>query len=393
MRNRFPGKKLFIYLFGLIIISFSTTTPLTLVPAHNLVLNPDYWYEILFHVTPITILGSVMNCFIASHILNTRETKMMSNMMRMVLIEYLACTSFLIASHYIWTQILTFKFPIPFLGIIVTYSFIMIFCLIIWLHFPDDWRLDDEFERRMKNYALYWHFHLTICAIYFVLADILRQYPNQYQPLIAISLIGTREVFLSVGYKLVKETARGDQNGAYIIFKYIVCVNHMIILCTVIGSYITKTTIWFLISVDFGMNIILCLRVVWLRKRHPGMITKQINILQDLAICELVEFTAAFSFILVFTVTYFGPNARLFGNIANSYWTYVAIEDIALTLGNMTLFFLVDFSSIIVSAVVLWCSCNINLFKVFMALLEEFWIDFCLVLSFGLTVVCSLLNL
>ena len=118
------------------------------------------------------------------------------------------------------------------------------------------------------------------------------------------------------------------------------------------------------------------------------MINNQINALQDLAICELVEFMAALSFILVFSVAYFGPNANLFGNISNSYWNYVAIEDIALTLGNMTLFFLVDFSSIIVSALILWYFCNINLMKVLMVFLEEFGIDFGLILSFGLIVVC-----
>ena len=381
-------KKLFLYVFGVIIVSFLSTVPLTLVPAHNLVLNPKYWYEILFHVTFSVILGSIVNSFMASHFLNIRQTKKISNIVRMCLIEHLACLSFLIATHYIWTHILTFQYPIPFLGIIVTYSFVMIYCLIIWLHFPESWRLDSEFKKRMKSYALFWHIHLTVCAIYIIIADILRQYPNQYQPIIALSLVITREVLLLFGCKLVKITATGDENGAYIILKYVVCVNHIIILCTVIGSYITRTTIWVLICLDFGMNIFLCLKVVWHKKRNPSMITNQINALQDLAICELVEFMAALSFILVFSVAYFGPNANLFGNISNSYWNYVAIEDIALTLGNMTLFFLVDFSSIIVSALILWYFCNINLMKVLMVFLEEFGIDFGLILSFGLIVVC-----
>ena len=224
-------------------------------------------------------------------------------------------------------------------------------------------------------------------SIYMVIAEVLRRYQNQYQPMIAICLVAIREVFLYIGCKLIKNTSNGDYRGAYIILKYVVCVNHIIILCTVIGSYLTKITIWFLILLDFGMNIFLSLKVVWLKKRRPGKVTSQIYTLQNLAICELVEFHATLSFILAFGVTYFGPNAHLFGNISNSYWTYVAIEDIWLTLGNMTLFFLVDFSSIIVSAIILWFSCKINLLKVFMALLEEFGIGFCLIIAFGLTVV------
>ena len=113
-------------------------------------------------------------------------------------------------------------------------------------------------------------------------------------------------------------------------------------------------------------------KYVWLKRRNLGSIHNQINILQDLAINELVEFHATLSFILVFSIAYYGPNAHLFGNISNSYWTYIAIEDITQTLGNMILFFLVDFSSVIISAVILWYFCNINLLKVFLALLEEF---------------------
>ena len=383
----FDWKKMFLYTFGIIIISVSSTIPYSLIPAHDLVLSPEYWYEVLFHATYGSIWGSCLNSFKASYFLNIRQIQYIHNISRMFLIECLLLLFFLISSHQVWTKILSYQYPIPFLGFVMTYSFTMIFCLIIWLHFSDDWRQDTEFQKRMKNYALYWCLSLTICSVYMAIADILRQYPNQYQPIMALSLTLTREVFLRFGNKLIKNTASGDERGAYIIHKYAVCVAHTIILCIVIGSYITITTMWFLMGLDFGINIILCLKVVWLKRRNLGSIRNQINILQDLAINELVEFHATLSFILVFSIAYYGPNAHLFGNISNSYWTYIAIEDITQTLGNMILFFLVDFSSVIISAVILWYFCNINLLKVFLALLEEFGNGFCIIIVSSLTLV------
>ena len=369
-------KKFVFYSVGVIILSLSSTIPFSLVPAHDLVLHQEFWYEILFHCTFSLVLGSCVNCFVASCFINARQTVKIPFIIKMFVIEYLACISFLIATHFLWRQIIGYNYPIPFLGLIVTYCFTMLNCLQIWFSFPKDWRLDKEFQKRLKSYTWYWQIHMTMFSIYMVIAEVLRRYQNQYQPMIAICLVAIREVFLYIGCKLIKNTSNGDYRGAYIILKYVVCVNHIIILCTVIGSYLTKITIWFLILLDFGMNIFLSLKVVWLKKRRPGKVTSQIYTLQNLAICELVEFHATLSFILAFGVTYFGPNAHLFGNISNSYWTYVAIEDIWLTLGNMTLFFLVDFSSIIVSAIILWFFCKINLLKVFMALLEEFGIGF-----------------
>ena len=133
-------------------------------------------------------------------------------------------------------------------------------------------------------------------------------------------------------------------------------------------------------GLDFSLNVFLCLWIVWTKKHHPHNIQTQINSLQDLAINELVEFIGPLSFIMVVAATFYGPNAVIFGNISNSYWAYTAIEDIQQTLSNMGVFFLIDFSSTIVSATILWFTCQINLWKVFIELNQEFGATFCIVL-------------
>ena len=122
--------------------------------------------------------------------------------------------------------------------------------------------------------------------------------------------------------------------------------------------------------------------LIWLNKKVPLNLQNQINLLQELALYELVEFQAPLTFVLVIIVAYFGPNAELFGNISNSYWSYKSIDDLQETLENMMLLFLIDFSSTILSSIILWFSCSINLWKVFVVLQKEFKNAFCVSLGY-----------
>ena len=118
-----------------------------------------------------------------------------------------------------------------------------------------------------------------------------------------------------------------------------------------------------------------------MKKRNNEKIEEQINLMQDLAIFELVEFQAPLSLILVFMLTYFGPNGHLFGNILNSYWAFGAIDNVEKTFTKMIVFFAADFSSSITCTILLWLFCRINFLKVLMELQKEFSKSFSVILG------------
>ena len=140
---------------------------------------------------------------------------------------------------------------------------------------------------------------------------------------------------------------------------------------------------------DFSLNVSLCLWIAWTNKQNPRKIQNQMDLLQDLTVCELVEFHAPLSLIMANASAFYGPNAEIFGNISNSYWKYTEIEDIQQNLANMGIFFIIDFTSAIVSGIILWSTCRINLFNVSTELQKEFRIQFFVILSNLLITVIS----
>ena len=108
------------------------------------------------------------------------------------------------------------------------------------------------------------------------------------------------------------------------------------------------------------------------------------ELLQDLMINEIVEFMVPLSYLICFSVAYYGPNANLIGNIKSSKWQFVAVDDFEHTVGFVTLFFLVDLASVVVSSIILWIFCRINLWNVYKMVQEEY------VLTFTSTLLCNL---
>ena len=366
---------------AIIIIGFLSTVPLSIFPAHDLIEYPNYWYEHIFHGILSTTLGWILQCFRASYFLNITKIRKGRNVIFMCLIGDVAMISFLILSYHIWTTICGYIYPVPFLGIIATYSFRVLYCIAQWVSLPKAWRYDKKFRHRVKFFMFYILSTILIDVCYNIAVTIVRNSSNQNQPYVSLTLPLAREICLWVSTQLVKYCENGDVGASKIVLNYIVTTVHTISLCYTV-TIVTNTTSWVLMIVDFAINTTICLRIVWLNKKAPLNLQNQINLLQELALYELVEFQAPLTFVLVIIVAYFGPNAELFGNVSNSYWSYKRIDDLQETLENMMLLFLIDFSSTILSSIILWLSCNINLWKVFIVLQKEFRNAFCVSLGY-----------
>lgn len=379
--SEFSSHMLIVYTFGIAIIGFMATLSFSLIPAHDLIQSPEFWYEILFHGGYNTILGWSFRSMEVDKFLNIQYFQQWRKMMSIVLIGVIIQLIFLVTAYYIWTSIYDFQFPIPFLGLLSTYGMNIVYFIVCWISFPKKWRKNSNFRKRYVYFVVYQVLSIIATFLYIIIVNRLRKSVDKYQPLNGLMLPIVRELTLWICCKLVKKMADGDMTGATIVLKYRITAAYGVTLCNVIGSTATDQTSWLLIGIDLVYNIYLSLRIVWLKRRYPNISEKHIDTLQDLAVNEIVEFQASLAYLLVLAITYIGPNGKLFGNILNNYWQYSAIENIGNYLIRTAILFCVDIASAGASAFILWVFCKINLWEAFLKIQQEFWKVFSIFLA------------
>ena len=153
------------------------------------------------------------------------------------------------------------------------------------------------------------------------------------------------------------------------------------ITCFAMENIATFYTEILLMGIDFVCNVYLCLKIIWISKRHPDEKDNQIELLQELGTNELIEFTTPLVFILSVVVGYYGPNSKYLLHIGATMWHSIPIDNINELVSNISTFFVIDFCSTIVTATMLWLICKINLLKVFVALLKDCGPIFCMLMT------------
>jgi len=219
------------------------------------------------------------------------------------------------------------------------------------------------------------------------MAKSLLMIPIKYQPIVAMIFPVIKEFNTRVYGKLIARASNGDASGAKLVVQYIVGTKHTIMLCFIMGTMTSDVTNWVLMGIDFVENTCMCLRIVWLTKRNRIDANKQIYLIQALAINEVVEFVSPLAFILTFLGAFYGPNSVLLGNVGSDLWHFKPVEDIEGYLSTIMIFFFIDFSSVVLSSIILWLSCRINLVKAFMAIEKEFRLIISLIITFHIVLV------
>ena len=369
-------------IFATIIICAVTPFSFTLIPLHNVILQPGYWYEIPLQFTNLTILIGLVLPYIIGKFLNIGRINsfryLLAGSVVATVVMYLA----VVTIFFIWTHALELRFPMPFLFPIMVNSSVFATATFVWFSFPHDWRMNHGFRRRLKFLPLYFVYDAITNILYKIASQLLRANQNEYQPVIALLFIVIREVDSVFARKLISKLASGDQSQAQATGMLGVGIRYEMSVCYILGDTIASNeTEIVLMGLDFIYNIYLTLQITRLKKRAPEDTEKQINLIEELALNEILEFTAPLAFIFGFLLAYFGPNATLIGNVGARIGAYEPIEDIIGFLQTLSLFFLVDFCSTIISSVILWLYCRINFFAVLMVFQKEYGVNLCILMA------------
>ena len=370
--------KYILYGFANVIVSLLVVSILTLIPLHNIITSPEYWYE--------TMLQTLASCLIwvSYFVLNTsswmnikriKEFRHCASLLLNIILTFVFSYSFLFV---LWTYGLMYQWPLPYSGFVCFSITLVTGYISIWFRFDLKWRKNKLFRWRLKFFLLALAFSDAVGNLIYskIIMKMFLIFPQQYQWSISIILPIVREINIWITNKLASHAASGDQQGMEIVVSYTICTRHAIFLAVVLGSIATTNTCIMILAVDFIINIYLSLRIIWTKKYKEHNTEKQTELLQELTINEIVEFFAPLTYLLCFVVAYYSPNSKLIGNIGNGYWHYQKVKDVGHVVENVFMFFAVDFISAIVCFLILWVTCRINLFRAWACLQNEFGLIF-----------------
>ena len=152
--DNLPGEfsltRLILYNLAIITIGFAATIPYTVIPAHDLVLYPEFWYEILFHGAIFVAIVYVSYSCVAGYLMNLRYPQLIQNTLVMCMVGVLAIMLLLLSTYYFWTQLLMYKYPIPLFGFINILLGQIALPTILWVRFTRNCRKNKEFQKLYK---------------------------------------------------------------------------------------------------------------------------------------------------------------------------------------------------------------------------------------------------
>ena len=375
--NDVQSLRYIIYSMGSIVGSMIPILVYTLIPVHNVILDPYYWFEF-----PLQTAISLVPCYVgvilfkSSYYINMNCLRAHLTFHKIVLVTVVLYIAIHAIAYLAWTQLAQYQNPIPFTGY-GCYYVVNIFALaMVWLSFPSHWRREKIINERLKSLMIAVVLNQFLPTAYFVIVRLMLICPREYQWIVSFALPLFRQLLSWITLRYVIKAADGDENGAEIFCSYAVGSVHAMFLVYTLGSIATFGTHVVMLATDFAINIFICCRIIYVKHKKPEDTETITGLLQTLIVNEMVEFMIPLACVGCLFISYFGPNAELIGNIGNDYWQYSKMENLEHALKYALTFFLTDLGSLIASLALLWIFCHLNSFRAFIAIQKEFGFAF-----------------
>ena len=247
---------------------------------------------------------------------------------------------------------------------------------ILWFQYPGEIRKQKIFRKRYFRFITSFFplqfipflIYNTIIPIGFMLLP-----TDDLQWIMALILPLFRE-FCVWGFTKFysKHAEERDKKPIEIMVLHDFATRHALALSIMANTLASVQTSFLLIGIDFAINIFLAINIIRKKRTNPEVDVDQD--VQELMMAEKIEFVIPLLFYLTFVMGYYGPNGDLFGGLRLMIFERQALLDPESVTKWTTIFFLIDFGSLIVSVILLWVFCRINCFPHYLKISAAFWL-------------------
>ena len=363
-------------------ISVIPLTVVMLIPRHNSIIYPSYWFELPILALYISIFTAFYLMTIIYLLTNQKEILKIAIFLKLYLVFAILNGFTYTVAYFLWVIVIGKNHPIPFLGLIAFFAGAFSVFTGIFLAIPSDLVNNIDFNGRLKSskkYVLYWFFiHLQKDA----LSIIFEKLPPNFKFVIAFIIPIFREGNKRILSKFVQSMAGKEDERAHVWMSVSVNI-HYALFITIRMAGTGNITVFSIMTIDFLFHLIFTYDIIktyrTLIRQSPDEDENERNKdkkqqIMKLILAETVEGIVPMCYAVGLIMAYYGPNSMLLGNVGSGIWAYHQIEDVGRHLKVMFGMFCMDVLSVLLNSVCLSKYGNVNLVQDFLKFLRKYWL-------------------
>ena len=344
-------------------------------PQHNVICNPEYWYELLgpaiFGYMTISAGVSLVDCW------TVMKIEALMSMKAYWILFIVTSAGFVIPYvmvHAIWVHIVEFNHPMPFHGSLCLLFSQIAKCMGLWFLVPSNLRVMDKlFRKRLWWYMVVFPVGFIIGQCYSQLLLLFRVVPLKMQWCIGFLLPVMKKLNTWILTKVASKAAGSKTISAKMAKICHLGSLHSFSVAVVLGSNVSSLTTYVVFAVDSIPNVWSCIRIWKLfRQSSPTAKAEMNELVSCLTLRELFEISVPAVYCASFIIAYYGPNANILGNVQNDMWHYSKVTNVYDKLNNIVIFFVADLCRGVCLAMVLWKFCRINIWRTYCNIVYEY---------------------
>ena len=158
-----------IFVIGNILFTGFASSVYTLIPFHNILLAQEYWYEVMIMMIPNFCSWALYYVILKfGYCMNIETVRKVSYTAKMCIFTNAICFLITTILYILWVHVMERNWPFPWYGIASTTLMVFLLLPTIWFRFPEDWRKNPEFRRRLKNCIWMQLYGIAINVLYFL---------------------------------------------------------------------------------------------------------------------------------------------------------------------------------------------------------------------------------
>ena len=364
------------------VIGVVYTFIIMMIPYHNQVEGSNFWYDhaMLIAIFPLMFtIDAILQCyycFKAEHMIS------LSTLLRIFIPSALLGLIPYCAAVLIWTTYLGYNLPIPFTAIVVNLG-VVTFTIMLWKEISS-YNMKSGDRKRIIWFLLSLVFLALVTAPSYAggMQIMLSELPSDFQWLMALILPIIRHLNWKGGEKIILRAKPDHMRMMQFQLHMGIQCNHEFFVALSLTD-LQSSTVYAILGAEFILHLFSCYQIISLFKKvgqassfsfeEREKKTEMETMLSELTCDDTILVSVPVCYLATFISAYYGPNASILGNIGNSYWNFVEIDNVRDVISSTMLMAGIDFGILLTTWLTLWVFCKIDVLKEFCRLMKTCW--------------------